>query len=999
MTDAQFPRFPMLGERCESIAYWGRTWIGAASLAFFMQITGAASAQSAVVYNVYELAQLRADGASARVDFQATVSYTDELWQTLFVFSNETGFLLTADWNKRDFPDFRVGEQIRVVGQLLQHGAIEIETLTSLGSHQPITPIKVPLNDSLVLYQTKAVELLLEIDSMLLGANHTAFAARFGNQPVKVRILGSPVSGLVDVSVDDWVGKSARIRGTLGTCPHQAALEPADMLFVSSMSDVTNSSPSSARTSVPGDTARAQPITTMRPATVRQSGNAHWRGKLVRLSGIVTFVEANKQFCLATIGGAIAVESSMTSSLPPGTLVEVDGIVRYEKANPIVVAKVVRIKPGRQAIPAQTVTAADVIEQVMDAEYVSTTGKLEGVQIHDGNCELILSDGPIRYRFDSPCNGEHLASLSLKPGDRVTCVGAVHLRPSANKDTMFDIVATTDAELTVANRKLSPTIAAFGLTALGFACLLGFAARQRLKDKLSLEPQHAEEPPTISGQMRYALEALADGILIVDDQDRIVDCNSSFQNQFGIRPVALSSASVVYDQIAACCTHGELFLESAERYRVVPEEATFELRLQKPYPASIAAHTAPIFDDATDVIGRVWTFQDLTDQLDLDEKSKQTEKMEAVGQLAGGIAHDFNNLLAGISANLSLAKQKADLPLRDSLSILDAADTATERASELVRHLLAFSGKSSLNCVSSDLNDIVGEVEQLVRPMFNSSVELRLDLEKNLPPCMVDGTYITQALLNICLNARDAMPSTGGRVVVSTNVVQLPGREHPCVAISVEDNGRGMSREVREKVFEPFFTTKDVKHGTGLGLSTSYGIVQQHHGWIDCESDEDSGSRFHVYLPVQQTDKTETPTRRPPQESTATGTESPPLVLFADDDALVRSAVTSLLRSNGFEVAEVVNGLELIEQLENGLMPDVLLMDLNMPVLDGVAAFPRIRALLPTMPVVLCSGYLSDLDQFATAAGGHPDAVLTKPFSTEKLLQVIGDAALAATDD
>jgi len=356
-----------------------------------------------------------------------------------------------------------------------------------------------------------------------------------------------------------------------------------------------------------------------------------------------------------------------------------------------------------------------------------------------------------------------------------------------------------------------------------------------------------------------------------------------------------------------------------------------------------------------------------TENANLEAQLRQAQKMEAIGQLAGGVAHDFNNILCaiiGFGTLLEMGLDKDD-PVRDHLKqILAAAD----RATRLTQSLLAFSRKQIINPRSSDLNDIVRDIEKMLNRLITEDIELRIDLPRKELRVLVDQGQIDQVLVNLVTNARDAMPN-GGLLTVRTAESEPPSemliaQQSPCpgrcALLEVSDTGEGIDMGVRERIFEPFFTTKEVGKGTGLGLSMVYGIVKQHGGHITAHSEPGQGATIRIYLPIVDNVPV-TPVHveeplRPP-----TGNE---MVLVVEDDHEVRALHHAILETFGYRVIDAVDGEDAVVQfIRHRDEIDLVIMDVVMPRKNGRQAYGEIVGLRPDIKVLFMSGYAEDIVQ------------------------------------
>ena len=350
------------------------------------------------------------------------------------------------------------------------------------------------------------------------------------------------------------------------------------------------------------------------------------------------------------------------------------------------------------------------------------------------------------------------------------------------------------------------------------------------------------------------------------------------------------------------------------------------------------------------------------EQRNLEGQLRHSQKMEAVGLLAGGIAHDFNNILATMMMNLDLLRGAPHLneTLRKGMNELSVA---CGRAAGLTRHLLTFSRRSVLDIKPLDLAEIVAGILEMIRRLLGENIEITFErATPSLPTIEADAGVLEQVLMNLCLNARDAMPS-GGRIAISTKVVNVapnsaretsPPKSEPFVKLTITDTGCGMDEETLKQIFDPFFTTKDVGKGTGLGLATVQGSIAQHGGWITAASSLGQGTVFEIFFPVSKKPITE-PTSKP-SISTASGNE---MILVVEDEPSVRSMVHRALTKFGYKVVEASCGQEAIEKwTEHRSHVKLLLTDVLLPEgMTGLELAEKLRATCPELPVIVSSGY------------------------------------------
>jgi two-component system, cell cycle sensor histidine kinase and response regulator CckA len=409
---------------------------------------------------------------------------------------------------------------------------------------------------------------------------------------------------------------------------------------------------------------------------------------------------------------------------------------------------------------------------------------------------------------------------------------------------------------------------------------------------------------------------------------------------------------------------------------------------------------APLFDSNGQMTGTISFGTDITEQEQVEERLRHAQKMEAIGRVAGGLAHDFNNLLTTILGNCELLGEELD-PESPLWTSLDDILHASQRAARLADQMLTIGRRQARAPVVMDLNAVVAAMRSMVRRAVPEDIDIVLELDPSLAPVEADPAQIEQVLLNLVLNARDAMP-TGGRIVIRTDVppaealARAGARPRPnpgWVRLQVEDTGEGMDAATLERIFEPFFTTKARGRGTGLGLPTVYGVVTQSGGQITVDSTPGEGSRFDVHLPAVMPAAAAAPAAAEPAADAVTPTGT---ILLVEDDASVRSLAQRALERAGYTVLVAQDGLEAVavaEALPGRL--DLLVTDVVMPGMRGPDVARRLRLVQPDLRVLFVSGYAED------AMG--PDGVLAfgsflaKPFRTAELVARV--AEVLAGDD
>ncbi|HZT81820.1 MAG TPA: response regulator, partial [Gemmataceae bacterium] len=491
-----------------------------------------------------------------------------------------------------------------------------------------------------------------------------------------------------------------------------------------------------------------------------------------------------------------------------------------------------------------------------------------------------------------------------------------------------------------------------------------------------LRARRAEEAARAAArQWQATFESIHDGILLLGRDGKVLRCNRAMAALLG-RPAETVPGADARALLREALATDELPLPAD-----APQGRAAEMHLAGRWFRITAD---PVQGDGGDA-GSVHLFEDVTEHKSLEEQLRQAQKLEAVGRLAAGVAHDFNNLLTAVigSASLALSQTPPEDPRHDLLTAIEAA---AWRAAELTRQLLGFSRRSVLRLQPVDLNQAVTEALNILRRTLDPRVRLDTYAAPGLWTVRADPGQMTQVLMNLCLNARDAMPRGGLLYVETANVTleEADVRRHPegragdFVRLRVLDTGQGIAPEVRARLFEPFFTTKGPGQGTGLGLAVVRGIVQQHQGWVECASAVGQGTCFDVYLPRDVTPEAAPPPQPPPADP------GRPMVLLADDEPALRELGRTILQAHGFDVLLAANGEEALDLYRRyrGAVA-VAVLDVLMPRLSGREVLAQLRQLDPGVRALLISGY--------AGGSGMPDdpPILPKPYRGEELVEAV----------
>jgi PAS domain S-box-containing protein len=480
--------------------------------------------------------------------------------------------------------------------------------------------------------------------------------------------------------------------------------------------------------------------------------------------------------------------------------------------------------------------------------------------------------------------------------------------------------------------------------------------------------------------LNATLDSTTDGILVVANDGSVTSCNQKFVEMWCL------SCEVTLGK------NDERFLAEATKQLQSPNEFLERVRAVYADPSAtsfdvlhfkdgriIERHSQPQrIDDQ--IKGRVWSFRDVTRARNLELELRQSQKMEALGRLAGGIAHDFNNLLMLISGYVTQLMENPSL--EEGFGTCEQILATTRRAASVTKQLLAFSRKQPDALAVADLNLIVLNLERMLRRLLSDQIQLEFTVSDDPQPVYVDVSQIEMMIMNLAINAQDAMPE-GGRLSISTTSEQIPAEggdkdanTKPFAVLVVSDTGHGMSREVQARIFEPFFTTKQIGRGTGLGLSTVLGFVERVGGHVAVDSEPNRGATFRVYLPRVEAAPA-VPLVAPSVAPPGGGNET---ILLAEDESGIRAMTRAYLEALGYRVLEAADGSEAIERsLEYGGPIHLVLTDLLMPGVRGDSAVKTIRAHRPAIKVIFMSGY-ADQDLSADS-----ENILYKPFELPEL--------------
>jgi two-component system, cell cycle sensor histidine kinase and response regulator CckA len=518
-----------------------------------------------------------------------------------------------------------------------------------------------------------------------------------------------------------------------------------------------------------------------------------------------------------------------------------------------------------------------------------------------------------------------------------------------------------------------------GGTVLSFLDLTVRKGLEAARDEATAELRRTSET------LKAILEASPLPVIAADEH-----ANVTFWNRAATELYGWTAAEVIGGPMPLAPDEDPTYFETAFARVEAGDLLTGESRRKKKSGVTIEVriHVGPMYDETGRFTGVLGVHEDITDRKRLEAELLQAQKMETVGRLAGGVAHDFNNILTAIIGYSELARLSTREP--DVLESLGTIKSAAERAAALTQQLLAFSRRQALRPQVIEANEVVLGLERIVRRLIGEHVEFVATVRHDAGSILVDRTQLEQVILNLAVNARDAMPGGGQLTIGTGHLVHTGDGGHlgdrgldlaagEYVVISVADTGTGMDDETKARIFEPFFTTKDVGKGTGLGLATTEGFVAQSGGKIEVSSELGQGTTFRIYLPAVATEARP----EPDQPALRAGVGR---VLVAEDEKMLRDLAERVLVRAGFRVILAASPAEAIAEFDRGRAPiDLLITDMVMPGMNGTRLAAELRARQPSLPVLFMSGY----DEEMGAQRGPGTAFLGKPFDSNGLLAAV----------
>jgi PAS domain S-box-containing protein len=924
------------------------------------------------------------------VKLRGVLTYSDVEWTSTFFQDNTAGIYINGV-KRTDF--FPAGTLVEVEG-FTGPGAYAPEVVKPTVRALRKTPYPAPRHVTLdhLLSGTEDSQ-WVQIQGLVRSAEvdgpHTMLTVSTRAGMFKAAVYGNkPPTNLVDAVVN--------IRGACGTIFNERRQLTGIQLFVPSFQEIDLVAP-------PVPDPFATPVQPIHEALAFNGSGGGLRRAHIR--GTVIHSDERDFLFVQDDSGGVKIHVQKMPAVRPGDLIEAAGFPVLNSFVPILQdATVRRVRSGAMPIPL-VLRAEFALDSAFDSRWVQAEGLVLNATAQAGGESLVLKLG--HHVFDvqrAMTEGEP----PIRPGSVVRVTGVYLVQANEwRTPTAFRLLVPANSPVLVLSapswwttRHTSLVVGGMGLLILGSVAWV-VALRRRVGAQTRQIRQRLESEAALERRHRDLIANANDIIFTHDEHGRFLSMNPAGLRLLGYEENEIRALTI--HEIVVSTQHALLNskLEQILRREEVP---TFELDLVGRSGARMAvelnAHTISegaqktVQGIARDITARRQA-QQAREQI--ERKLQEAQKLESLGVLAGGIAHDFNNLLTGIMGNASLARMDlpANSPMAEYMQQIEAAST---RAADLCKQMLAYSGKGRFVIKTLSLSDLVRDTTQLLQVSISKKAALKLELDDSLPPVQVDATQIRQVIMNLVINASEALGEDGGTIVVRTRLstvnAQLlhdamhSGSAKPgtYVALEVEDNGCGMTAETRARIFDPFFTTKFT--GRGLGLAAVLGIVRGHNGVLDVWSEPGRGSRFTFLLPPAEG-------KTSPQTETIDTGHVPQVqgsVLIVDDEPAVRGVSVRILQKMGLKTEEAADGLEGLKKLRaSGQRFDLVLLDLTMPNLDGEQVLMQLRQIHPEMPVVLMSGF-SEMEASARFAGKGLSAFVQKPFTREALAAAVEQA-------
>jgi PAS domain S-box-containing protein len=720
----------------------------------------------------------------------------------------------------------------------------------------------------------------------------------------------------------------------------------------------------------------------------------------LKVRGIVTLYRPGRELFVQDPSGAIRALTYQTAPLDEGDEVELIGFRTPDEVSPMLQNSEFRlVRKGGELVP-KLLQAAAVLGGTNNNELIKIEARLLENASASARSELFLESGHVLFHAALESSDSGRLSRSWRAGSLLQITGVCRLLANeAQEIKSFLLLVRSAADVEVLSQPswlsgeriaiLASVMAVIVLSALGWVAAL----RRRVSGQTELIRQRLVREASLEARCRELVEQANDVILSYDAKGHFLDINPAGERVLGYSRAEMLQMTL--EQIVAP-EHRRPLSEFFQYGGIQSLSDVYELNVVTKDGRHLTLELSTRLIRAERQAGGFESIaRDVTDRKRLETQMNQAQKMESIGQLAAGVAHDFNNILTVIQGHASLLVDDPQVPNNGKDSLAQIAASA-ERAADLTRQLLAFSRKQLIQPRILDLNEEVGKVAKILERVLGEHIKLEVRCEKPLPTIKADPGMIGQVIMNLAVNARDAM-GDGGLLEIATSLVEREDKARPVfdkgrsgafVCLTVRDNGCGMDQATLDHLFEPFFTTKEIGKGTGLGLSTVYGIVKQHDGFVEVASKRGEGTVFTVYLPVDGSSQDNAaPAAAAEMSNRGCGT-----ILIVEDEPALRKLAARVLEQHGFKTLQAASGKEALDLWSrNGNDIELLLTDMVMPEgISGGELAKRLSEQRPSLKIIYTSGYSHELvnADVELKDGGH---FLAKPYLPAKLIQIVHD--------
>ena len=723
-------------------------------------------------------------------------------------------------------------------------------------------------------------------------------------------------------------------------------------------------------------------------------------GRRIKVEGVVTFVIPWQGFYLQDASGGIRVHAEHTNEVSLGDRVDVVGFPVAGNFSPQLEDAVLR-KTGTGLLPLPMRSTAEqiLLHGTNDSAVVEIEAQLLQSVQGAASPYLVLQDGSILFNasLSNPARGKQ--ATALLAGSRLRLTGVCAIQAGENREpNAFRLLLRQPGDIKVLTTppwwtpRHTVFLASSLVLLIALALVWAIALRRTVQRQTAIIHQELQTEESLKLQFRELFENAKDLMFTFDLDGKCTSLNQAAKQFFDLsHEQALEKCLVdfVAPDFRALIEQNTKSLiegESVASFEVTASRSNGAESLLEVSLRTIQQGGRPLSFQAT--------AHDLTERRELENDLRQSQKMESIGRLAAGVAHDFNNILTIIQGHCDFLQADRKNLARHMESINEMT-SAAERAANLTRQLLMFSRKQPLRPTQLEVNQLISQLAKMLQRLLGEQIHLECSYGTGLPTVLADAVMIEQVVINLSVNARDAMPS-GGRLTIRTEAVYIDSdhvRRNPesragqFVSLAVEDIGHGMDEATMKHLFEPFFTTKEVGKGTGLGLASVYGILKQHQGWVEVASKPNHGSRFTLFLPGSETKLTGI-AEKPATIEHRGGTET---ILLVEDEPDLRALVSAALKNLGYRVLTAGSGLDAIPVWEKHKSEiDLLFTDQVMP--DGISGrelAERFRSEKPALSILFTSGYSVDIDMHGLFKEGVN--FLPKPYGTPALAKLVRD--------